>query len=101
MTAPGSGFATRAGPTPVGTAVIPAPSRLRGTTIGQRLSRRQRDMLVAAAAGLCDKEIAGRLSVGEQTVGNYLSAAYGKLGVRNRIEAFVALGWLRVPEVVA
>jgi ABC-2 type transport system ATP-binding protein len=61
------------------------------------LSARERDVLAAAADGTTITDIAGTLHVSEGTVRNYLSAAIGKTGARNRLEvARIALhnGWL-------
>jgi two-component system response regulator DesR len=54
-------------------------------------------VLVAARAGTTAAEIAGALFLSEGTVRNYLSAAIGKLGSRNRAEAIQTAerqGWL-------
>lgn len=48
---------------------------------------REREVLEASAGGAPIVEIAGRLHLSEGTVRNYLSAAIGKTGARNRIEA--------------
>ena len=48
---------------------------------------REREVLEASAGGAPISEIAGRLFLSEGTVRNYLSAAIGKAGARNRIEA--------------
>jgi two-component system response regulator DesR len=48
---------------------------------------REREVLEASAGGAPISEIAGRLFLAEGTVRNYLSAAIGKTGARNRIEA--------------
>jgi two-component system response regulator DesR len=61
------------------------------------LTDRERDVLAAAADGSTIADIAGRLHLSESTVRNYLSAAIGKTGARNRIEAVQAArthGWL-------
>jgi two-component system response regulator DesR len=61
------------------------------------LTARERDVLVAARAGTTAAEIARALFLSEGTVRNYLSAAIGKLGARNRAEAIQAAerqGWL-------
>nr|WP_203597196.1 response regulator transcription factor [Actinomadura bangladeshensis] len=61
------------------------------------LTDRERDVLAAAADGSTIADIAGRLHLSESTVRNYLSAAIGKTGTRNRIEAVGAArhnGWL-------
>jgi two-component system, NarL family, response regulator DesR len=48
---------------------------------------REREVLEASAGGAPIAEIAQRLYLSEGTVRNYLSAAIGKTGARNRIEA--------------
>ncbi|MGH2714936.1 MAG: response regulator [Thermoleophilaceae bacterium] len=48
---------------------------------------REREVLEASAGGAPILEIAERLYLSEGTVRNYLSAAIGKSGARNRIEA--------------
>jgi two-component system response regulator DesR len=61
------------------------------------LTERERDVLAAAADGSTVADIATRLHLSESTVRNYLSAAIGKTGSRNRIEAVQAArrsGWL-------
>jgi two-component system response regulator DesR len=61
------------------------------------LTARERDVLVAARENATVADIAGKLFLSEGTVRNYLSAAIGKIGVRNRIEAVRIAderGWL-------
>jgi two-component system response regulator DesR len=61
------------------------------------LTARERDTLNAAADGATVADIAGKLHLSESTVRNYLSAAIGKTGTRNRMEAVRAArqqGWL-------
>ncbi|MBB2915420.1 two-component system response regulator DesR [Streptosporangium becharense] len=61
------------------------------------LTGRERDVLTAAADGATVADIASRLHLSESTVRNYLSAAIGKTGTRNRIEAARTArhnGWL-------
>ena len=61
------------------------------------LTDREWDVLAAAADGSPIADIAGRLHLSESTVRNYLSAAIGKTGARNRIEAVGTArhnGWL-------
>jgi two-component system response regulator DesR len=61
------------------------------------LTARERDVLTAAVDGSTIADIAGRLHLSESTVRNYLSAAIGKTGARNRIEAVRTArhnGWL-------
>jgi two-component system, NarL family, response regulator DesR len=49
---------------------------------------REREVLAAGAGGSPISEIAERLHLSEGTVRNYLSAAIGKTGARNRVEAW-------------
>ncbi|GAB3334194.1 response regulator transcription factor [Micromonospora halotolerans] len=61
------------------------------------LTDRERNVLAAAVDGATVADIAARLRLSESTVRNYLSAAIGKTGTRNRIEAAVsarANGWI-------
>jgi two-component system, NarL family, response regulator DesR len=61
------------------------------------LTARERDVLVAARTGATVSEIAATLFLSEGTVRNYLSAAIGKAGARNRAEAVRTAderGWL-------
>ncbi|MEU4400669.1 response regulator transcription factor [Micromonospora orduensis] len=61
------------------------------------LTERERHVLVAAVDGATVADIAAGLHLSESTVRNYLSAAIGKTGTRNRIEAARtarANGWL-------
>lgn len=61
------------------------------------LTDREREVLAAAADGATIADVAAMLHLSESTVRNYLSAAIGKTGTRNRIEAVRAArsqGWL-------
>ncbi|MEU9498108.1 response regulator transcription factor [Streptomyces sp. NPDC048196] len=61
------------------------------------LTQRERDVLTAAVDGATVSDIAGKLHLSQATVRNYLSAAIGKTGTRNRMEAVRAArqnGWL-------
>ncbi|GAA1593694.1 response regulator transcription factor [Actinoplanes couchii] len=51
------------------------------------LTDRERDVLAAAVDGATVADIAGTLQLSRHTVRNYLSAAIGKTGTRNRVEA--------------
>jgi ATP/maltotriose-dependent transcriptional regulator MalT len=48
------------------------------------LTRREREVVTLAAAGLSNREIAERLVVSVRTVDNHLHSAYSKLGVTGR-----------------
>ena len=61
------------------TAALSAPSN--------PLTEREAEVLVASRDGATVADIAGRLHLSQQTVRNYLSAAIGKTGARNRAEA--------------
>jgi DNA-binding NarL/FixJ family response regulator len=60
----------------------------------QGLTERESQVLVLAAEGLSNREIAGLLYLSQHTVKGYVSQAFRKLGVRNRVEAaaFVRAG---------
>jgi two-component system response regulator DesR len=61
------------------------------------LTDRERDVLREATGGATIADIATVLSLSRQTVRNYLSAAIGKTGTRNRVEAATEArerGWL-------
>lgn len=50
------------------------------------LTRREREVIVLAAAGRTAPEIADLLHIGERTVETHLANAYPKLGVRSKLE---------------
>ncbi len=51
------------------------------------LSGREKEILQLMAEGLDNKEIAKKLYIAEQTVKNYVSIIYSKLGVKDRVQA--------------
>ena len=53
---------------------------------GRGLTQRQSEVVVLAAEGLSNREIAAALFLGTETVKDYLSQAFARLGVRNRVE---------------
>ena len=55
------------------------------------LTERERRLVRILASGATNREIAARMGLREQTVKNRLSAIYGKLGLRNRLELAVHL----------
>lgn len=56
----------------------------------ERLSIREREILRHAATGLCNKELAARLTISEATVKVHLTHIFQKLGVRGRAELAAA-----------
>jgi len=64
----------------------------------ERLSERERDVLVLICQGLSNKQIAQHLYLSVRTVENHLRRLYQKLGVSSRTEAAVLAmqqGWFR------
>jgi two-component system nitrate/nitrite response regulator NarL len=60
-------------------------TRMVGAT-GASLSKREQDVVRCVAEGLTNREIAGRLTLTEHTVKNYLFRIFDKLGVSSRVE---------------
>jgi DNA-binding NarL/FixJ family response regulator len=69
---------------PASTAVMPA-SRSDGAPV--TLTPRELEVLRLVAQGYTDQAVATRLRLRPRTVSSYLSAIYGKLGVRTRTAA--------------
>ncbi len=59
------------------------------SSIADRLSEREREVLGLLAHGLSNADIAARLYLSEGTVRNYVSAIFSKLGVTDRTQAAV------------
>lgn len=64
-----------------------APAKLPGPGWLDTLSRKEKQILGAMVLGLANTEIADRVCIAEQTVRNYVSRIYSKLGVSNRVQA--------------
>ncbi|MEU8591239.1 response regulator transcription factor [Streptomyces sp. NPDC048664] len=80
-----------------GTVVDPALATAALSAGPNPLTARECDVLKAAVDGATVSDIAARLHLSESTVRNYLSAAIGKTGTRNRMEAVREArqqGWL-------
>jgi DNA-binding NarL/FixJ family response regulator len=58
----------------------------------ERLSKRERDLCALMLRSFSNKEIAQRLYLSEQTVRNYISSMYFKLGVKDRFEFMRLMG---------
>jgi len=54
-----------------------------------RLSERERQIAYAVARGLKNRDIAGQLSISENTVKRHLQSIFGKTGARDRLELAV------------
>lgn len=61
------------------------------------LSQRERQVAEAAARGATNKEIARALNITERTVKAHLSAAYEKLGVRDRMQLALIVNGVENP----
>lgn len=71
----------------------------------EALSRREREVLACMAHGASNRDIAGKLSISQETVKTHLRRIFAKLGVRNRVEAALAfhgrLGSRETPSAAA
>ena len=67
--------------------------------MARALTDREQVVARVLASGATNKEIAARLGLREQTVKNRLSAIYGKLGLRNRLELAVYLSGTGATEI--
>jgi DNA-binding NarL/FixJ family response regulator len=79
-------------------------SMLEGTLDGEEsvLSARELEILLLAARGLSNRQIAVRLTLAEGTVKRHLANAYSKMGVRSRGEAArqaLAEHWITIEEI--
>ncbi len=66
---------------------VPRPAN--GRARFAELTAREREVLVAMAAGLGNAEIAAHFELSEKTVRNHVSRVFDKIGVRHRYQAIV------------
>lgn len=68
------------------------------------LTERQTQVVLLAARGQQDRQIAARLRISLNTVRNHLAAAYRALGAQSRCELLIIAlkrGWLNIDELAA
>jgi len=58
-----------------------------GETLAEPLTERETEVLALLIEGLTNSEISDRLVISTNTVRTHIRNVYGKLGVRNRVEA--------------
>lgn len=66
------------------------------------LSEREMEVLLLAARGLSNRQIASSLHLSESTVSRHLANVYDKMGVSSRVEAAKAAfarGWISLPDL--
>jgi DNA-binding NarL/FixJ family response regulator len=64
---------------------------------GQRLTRREAEVLELMIKGMSNHDIAGHLGLAERTIKGYVMSIFGKMGVRSRTEAVLEAlrrGWI-------
>jgi DNA-binding NarL/FixJ family response regulator len=65
----------------------PSPNSVNSHPWVRELSNKEKDILSLLAKGYNNREIAQRLYIAEQTVKNYVSIIYLKIGARDRVQA--------------
>jgi DNA-binding NarL/FixJ family response regulator len=70
----------------LGVRLAAASARGGGSAGLDALSEREREIVALVAEGRSNKEVAATLFLSAKTIEHHLSRAYGKLGVRSRVE---------------
>ncbi len=83
------GFDTAVDRAGVGSGPLSTTSLVARSAFQVGLSPRELEVLRSVAAGLSDKQVAGRLGISPKTVRNHLSQIFGKLQAGNRVEAVI------------
>lgn len=55
----------------------------------ERLTRREREVIILVLEGLQNKQIAERLTISDTTVSHHLTSIFGKLGLANRFDLII------------
>ncbi len=77
--------------TRLGLSRLPAPPAGRAAPRLDDLSAREAEVVRAVASGMSNKEVARLLAITERTVKAHLGVAFGKLGVRDRLQLVLYL----------
>ena len=84
-------------PNPVGCEHARPPATESVGQTASSLTPREWEWLRVVATGANEREAGHRMGVHPQTAKNHGQAVRRKLGVHTTIEAFAAIGWLRIP----
>lgn len=74
----------------------------RDPTILARLTPREHEVIQLIGKGMDNQEIAETLNIEEQTVRNYVSLIYKKVGAKNRVQMVlraITLGLIYIPDI--